>query len=210
MEQNDNAPDFAEIASQYREMTDMQLFEAAGAYDSYTDEVQGLLREEFRRRGLEAPVVADSAELAWRDLVTIRRYRDPVEAMLARAALESAGIEAYLRDENIVRMDWFYSNMIGGLRLQVAKDDVEAAEAVLSQPVPESFTTDDGSLYEQPKCPRCHSLDISFEHVDAKVSLAALVLLGVPVPSRIVDAWKCNACGLLWQDDFEVSGAPAD
>jgi len=200
MEQNDNAPDLAEIASQYREMTDLQLVEAAGAYDSYTDEVQGLLREEFRRRGLEAPVVADPAELAWRDLVTIRRYRDPVEAMMARGALQSAGIEAFLRDENIVRMDWFYSNMIGGLRLQVPKDDVDAAETVLSQPVPESFPIDDGSIYEQPKCPRCHSLDVTFEYIVPKDSTALN-----PAPGFLhqVYARKCHACGLLWQDDAD-------
>ncbi len=163
----------------------------------------GLLGFRFMEQDDNAP----DGELVWRDLVTLRQFTDPVEAMVARGALESAGIEAFLRDENIVRMDWFYANMVGGLRLQVAKEDVEAAETVLSQPIPESFSTDDGSLYEQPKCPRCQSLDIRFEHVDSRASLLALGTFGIPLPGRTVDAWKCHACGLLWQDD---AGEPSD
>ncbi len=95
MEQDDNAPDLEQIAAHFRESTDPQLIEAAGAYDSYTDAVQGLLREEFRRRGLEAPLAADSTELVWRDIVTIRQFRDLAEATMARGALQSAGIEAF-------------------------------------------------------------------------------------------------------------------
>ncbi len=102
-------------------------------------------------------------------------------------------------------MDWLYSNMIGGLRLQVAKADVEAAEAILSQPMPESFATEDGSLYEQPKCPRCQSLDISFERDSPEIPAASILVLGFPLPPRMVDAWKCHACGLLWQDDADES-----
>jgi hypothetical protein len=57
--------------------------------------------------------------------------------------LESAGIPCYLRDENAVRMDWFYSNLLGGIRLQVREEDRAAAEALLHQPIPEQAPTDD-------------------------------------------------------------------
>lgn len=53
-------------------------------------------------------------------LTTIRRFRDLSEAIVARSLLESGGIEAYLCDENLVRLDWQISNFIGGIRLQVA------------------------------------------------------------------------------------------
>jgi len=43
-------------------------------------------------------------------MVTVRQFRDLPEALLARDSLVSAGIEAELADDNMVRMDWFISN----------------------------------------------------------------------------------------------------
>jgi hypothetical protein len=40
-------------------------------------------------------------------------------------------------------MDWFYSNLLGGIRLQVREEDRAAAEALLHQPIPEQAPTDD-------------------------------------------------------------------
>lgn len=56
-------------------------------------------------------------------LVTIQHFRDIPEALLAKGKLESAGIECLLADGNLVRMDWLLSNAIGGIRLQVQKQD---------------------------------------------------------------------------------------
>jgi hypothetical protein len=60
--------------------------------------------------------------------VILRRYWDIAESLADRMALDSAGIESYLYDENLVRMDWFISNGIGGIKLVVRKSD--AADAV--------------------------------------------------------------------------------
>ena len=65
-------------------------------------------------------------------LVTIRHFRDLPAAHVALSKLESAGITCELADDEMVRMDWFYSNVIGGVRLQVAEDEVEDAEQVLA------------------------------------------------------------------------------
>jgi hypothetical protein len=72
-------------------------------------------------------------------LVTIRKFRDLPEALLAKGVLESAGIECNLLDDNMVRLDWFWSNLIGGMRLQVAPEEVDEANAILDQPVPENL-----------------------------------------------------------------------
>ena len=58
-----------------------------------------------------------------RELVTIRQFRDLPEALLAKGSLESAGIECFLADENLVRLDWFISNFIGGIKLKVRVPD---------------------------------------------------------------------------------------
>jgi hypothetical protein len=46
---------------------------------------------------------------------------------LAKGSLEAAGIQAYLVDDNMIRMDWFISNLLGGIKLQVRAEDAEAA-----------------------------------------------------------------------------------
>lgn len=68
-------------------------------------------------------------------IVILRRFRDLPEALLAKTILESADIECFLCDENIVRLDWFYSRAIGGMRLWVREEDASAAEELLAQDV---------------------------------------------------------------------------
>ena len=65
------------------------------------------------------------------ELVTIREFGDMSEALLAQGRLNSAGIETFLADENIARLEW------RGTRLQVNAEDAEAALALLEQPVAE-------------------------------------------------------------------------
>lgn len=60
--------------------------------------------------------------------VVIRSYRDLTEAMVDRTTLESAGIKCFLYDDNLIRLDWFVSNAIGGAKLVVSQN--EAAEAL--------------------------------------------------------------------------------
>jgi hypothetical protein len=63
-----------------------------------------------------------------RDLVTIRQFGNMSEALLAQGCLESAGIECFLADMNIARLEWPLSR---GMRLQVTPADAETAIAVL-------------------------------------------------------------------------------
>jgi hypothetical protein len=60
-------------------------------------------------------------------LVTIRTYNHPLQANLVKARLETEGIEVFLADETTVYMNWFYSNAMGGVRLQVMNQDVQRA-----------------------------------------------------------------------------------
>ena len=72
----------------------------------------------------------------WEDLVILRQFRDLPEALLAKGSLASAGIESFLADDNMVRMDWFISNLVGGIKLCVRPEDAEAALEMLEQPIP--------------------------------------------------------------------------
>jgi hypothetical protein len=66
------------------------------------------------------------------DLVTIRQFGDQGEALFAKGCLESAGIECFLADANITRMEWPLSR---GMRLQVMAKDAAAATELLQQAV---------------------------------------------------------------------------
>jgi len=77
-------------------------------------------------------------ELNFRELVTIRNFRDLPEALLAQGRLESSGIESFLADDNMIRMDWLISNLLGGVKLKVEEANVEIAEEILSQEIPET------------------------------------------------------------------------
>jgi hypothetical protein len=65
------------------------------------------------------------------ELVTIRQFGDQSDALLAQGCLSAAGIESFLTDANIARLEWPLSH---GLRLQVSAEDAETAIAILDQP----------------------------------------------------------------------------
>ena len=62
---------------------------------------------------------------------TIATFSKPEDAHLLRMRLEAAGIEACLQDENVVQLGYF-SNMMGGVQVQVSEDDVAAAQEFLA------------------------------------------------------------------------------
>jgi hypothetical protein len=64
---------------------------------------------------------------------TIATFSKPDDAHLLRMRLGAAGIEAFLQDENLVQLDWLLSNAVGGVRVQVADDDLPAALALLAE-----------------------------------------------------------------------------
>jgi hypothetical protein len=132
------------------------------------------------------------------ELITLQHFRDVPEALLAKGKLESAGIVCMLADGNMVRMDWLLSNAIGGIRLQVLRQDAESARAVLDEPIPLEFDEEEvGERYTQPRCPRCYSLDIGFEKIDRFWTYGLWLLLQFPIPVR-KDNWKCYTCGREW------------
>ena len=143
----------------------------------------------------------EGGEFEHRNMVTIRKFRDLPEALLAKGSLDSAGIECILVDENMVRLDWFISNLLGGVKLQVNAEDAAEAEAVLSQPIPEDFDVSGIGTYEQPHCPKCGSLDINFRETAPAAYLSTA--FSVPIPFRR-RAWRCQACDVEWEDEADT------
>jgi hypothetical protein len=198
---------------------------ATQAYD-LTDLARAALKAEIARRGLSIDLMETAPDLTrkkpptlpgdppppkppvenatedgdfeLRNLVTIRKFRDLPEALLAKGSLESAGIDAILADENVVRMDWYWSNLMGGIKLNVDAENAEVANSILDQPIPEDFDVAGIGEYEQPHCPQCHSLDVNFQELDPAAYLS--LAIGVPMPFHR-KAWRCHSCRAQWEDD---------
>jgi hypothetical protein len=198
----------------YRSLPDSELLSISEDWQFLVDDAKSALLAELERRGIEfhepPPRLEDSddSSLPHLDLVTIRQYRDLSEAIVARGVIESAGIYCFLKDENLVRLDWQISNLIGGISLQVPRLDAEAAEKILEEPAPETISLPDQSLFEQPHCPRCDSIDIIWERRGRKAALLSLYLFSLPAP-RGSESWHCNNCGLRWTEEDNPAQAVA-
>ena len=129
----------------YAGMHDGELEKIARDADSLTSAARAALRVEMLGRGLNAPPEENSE----RDLmktepdlpgpVIVGRYQNEPAAWMAKSILDSAGIEAFLNDDNVIRMAWHYCNAVGGIKLLVREEDAEAAMKLLEQSVLEDF-----------------------------------------------------------------------
>lgn len=217
----------------YAGQMDGELEKVASQAYELTDIAREILRAELVRRGLETPLaelapvapkeesqpgdpppepeptedqgLQEDGEVELRSMVTVRQFRDLPEALLAKGCLDSAGIESVLVDDNLVRLDWFWSNLMGGVKLKVDPSDAPTADEILKQPIPENFDVDGVGEYEQPHCPACQSLDVTFKELNRPVSYMTM-WLSVPIPIHR-RAWRCHSCNVEWEDD-EVAGKP--
>jgi len=195
------------LAANYAGMTDGELQRLAQNADSLTEWAWDALEDEMDRRLLkypEEPAPEHRQEMELQELVTVRQFRDLPEALLAKGCLESVGIGCFLGDDNLVRLDWFISNFIGGIKLNVRTADAANAQKLLDEPILEGLYVQGVGLYEQPRCPKCQSLDVNFQELDRPIAYMS-AFLRVPLPVQR-PAWRCHACDAEWEDDGADGG----
>jgi len=232
----DPASERRRLTEFYSRQMDGELEKVASQSGELTAVAREVLRDELIKRGLNAEVLerqpivpvpppqppkpklprirmpaADlpawlDADVPLRELVTLRKFRDLPEALLAKGCLDSAGIESCLVDDNMVRLDWFWSNLMGGIKLQVRPEDADAARSILDQPIPEGFDVVGIGQYQQPHCPKCQSLDVNFRELDRGIAYVS-AYFNVPIPLRR-RAWRCHTCHTEWEDDGADASTP--
>jgi hypothetical protein len=117
------------VAEKYSRFTDEELCKLAGEGWELTEAAKQALRAELARRALEIELAAGPpSDVPPPNLVTLRKFTDTPEALLAKGVLESAGIESFLIDETTIRMDWLWSNALGGIKLCAKPEDADAAD----------------------------------------------------------------------------------
>jgi hypothetical protein len=129
-------------------------------------------------------------------MITLARFSKPEEAHLLRLRLEAGGVPAFVQDENLVQLNWLYSNAIGGVRVQIFETDLDDAREILCECPQDETPT-------RLRCPRCGSDETAPDEFPRKVAFLSLLILGFPfLFSR--GRWKCAQCGHAWKAACET------
>lgn len=104
-------------------------------------------------------------------LITVITFTLPHHAHLAKAKLQSEGVEVFMKDEMTTQVHNFYSNAIGGVKLQVRSADVDTAHCILVE-----------SGYIKEPARKQNSLLVKFDKLTSTWALIG----GLPVEFRIV------------------------
>gem|GEM_PF-6568602 len=134
------------LAEVYAAKADEELRSLAEEGGSLTDVARTALRHELDRRGIRHSVRESSPppqEVEFPSVLTLRQFLTVQEAVMAKSILDSAGIESFLADENVISMNWLWSNALGGVKLQVRKTDVAVASELLEQTLSEAAASAD-------------------------------------------------------------------
>ncbi|MGB0937143.1 MAG: DUF2007 domain-containing protein [Colwellia sp.] len=125
-------------------------------------------------------------------LIVIAKYSFPLDANIAKASLESAGIPAFIADEHTINMQWLYSDAMGGVRLLIAEEHEKEASEILNGNF--STTVDTACESDIETCSNCQSINIK-HHTKGKVpAFLVFLLAGFPL-FFYKHGIKCLDCG---------------
>ncbi len=126
-------------------MSDGELLKLAARSWELSEAAWEALEDELDRRHLDLPAPEPVPQIESpqkRNLVILRKFRDLPEALLVKGMLDSAGVPCFLADDNMVRMDWFISNVLGGVKVMVDAEDFAEASRLMSEPLPQESEFD--------------------------------------------------------------------
>lgn len=136
--------------------------------------------------------------------VTIATYMNGLEAHVARSKLESEGIAVSLADEAVVRMNWLWSNAVGGVKVRVKPSEQDRARRILSESTDDSALEEE-ALRDQPAkvlpfpeaslCPHCGSARFRRSRLFDRIgAFFGVLFMSAPLPRgrrrRCVDCGK--------------------
>ncbi len=122
--------------------------------------------------------------------ITVKSFATPLEAHMARTALENEGIEAFVRDEHTIGMRPYLSQVLGGVRVDVREQDFGRACALLDLPAP---------AREPKPCPVCAGEGARGRDVRGYLAAICATLFTI-VPGRpLKTLFRCSSCGHEWR-----------
>jgi hypothetical protein len=190
------------LAENYARMSDGELLALAEDFGDLTDAARQVLREEMRKRNLGDPqsdawapprsadAQQDSSdsedgdsdgsreEFDWKHVLRENCNRE--QASQIYEVLKRAGIECWIdRSRNYLPLT------DPGVRVLVASDQLEAADAILAHPIPPDIVEQskaEQAEYQLPVCPACGAPDPILESASP------------------TNSWKCDVCGKEWSE----------
>ena len=120
------------------------------------------------------------------NFVTIKTFTYSHEISIVRGRLEAEDIECAVQDELMAQINPFYSNAIGGVKLQVRESDLERAIEILEE---SGYKVDDDNI----PSPFFIKLDAATSGIpllkDLRVEFRLLVIVAVLVLIGIMCLW---------------------
>lgn len=131
------------------------------------------------------------------NLVTIKTFTYPHEAYVVRGKLESEGIETFTKDEMTVQVHNFYSNAVGGVKLQVWEKDVPHAKEILglgAEKQRDILIVKKADIKSADICPFCSSNNIAKGKKANWLTLIPFLVIGFifPVYKKSFVCFDCN------------------
>jgi DNA-directed RNA polymerase subunit RPC12/RpoP len=131
------------------------------------------------------------------NFVTIKTYDNTYELSMAKSFLESQGIVCSIKDEFTIQVNPFYSNAIGGIKLQVLEHQLEQAQELLNNQTPATETQNAATETHHSSdiiCPNCGSNNTLKNKISPKVFAICILLLGFPLPfaRRTYHCFNCS------------------
>ena len=124
---------------------------------------------------------------------TVAVFTYPAEAAVVKGKLESENIHVFLKDELVVATDPFATNALGGVKMQVQKEDYIKAMGIIERSNPEMVK----HRVEYVKCPVCgarnarETIDVSSARTFKETITAVYYSLS---PLRQKHTFQCKSC----------------
>ncbi len=134
-------------------------------------------------------------------LITIASFNEPLEAYIVKGRLEAEGIPTYIAHEHHISVAWYLSNALGGVKIQIRKEDKDFAKNILNLLHSGDYEEElkkEISNTESNLCPNCGSTEYK-----SKFSLPLLLLVWLSLGFAVIfpiyrSHHKCKACGCKW------------
>ena len=196
------------LSEHYRRLTDDELIVIVQDTGDLTELAQQALAQEISQRKLNVPKPeappsppapdtedqADDPYVEDRQLVQIATVWSLADALKLQALLDQAEIPFFMGEERATSAEAVKANFRNGVPVGVMQVGLPWAQQVMQhyepadEPIPQYSPEENAAIH----CPKCHSEDVIFEHLDAATG------------AREHDqkfVWTCAACGNHWEDE---------
>lgn len=129
------------------------------------------------------------------DLITLKSFDNTIDAHILMARLKNEGIECTLQDENTVSVNPLYSQLVGGIKLKIKREDSEKALLILNQIETTPLTDEQNEVI---MCQRCDSTELYADFKSIKGAggfFSAIFSVVMRIfPFYVKNVYRCKKC----------------